>query len=107
MPTEEEHYQNYSKVAKMMMPYEVIIRTIDLGGDKIARLGLMDIGREANPFMGLRAIRFCLKYPDIFKAQLKGILRASMHGNIKIMYVIRLSAARINENFNTLLGIRS
>ena len=96
MPTEEEHYQNYSKVAKMMMPYEVIIRTIDLGGDKIARLGLMDIGREANPFMGLRAIRFCLKYPDIFKAQLKGILRASMHGNIKIMYpmISRISEIR-------------
>lgn len=86
MPTEEEHFKNYSKVAKMMMPYEVIIRTIDLGGDKISKLGLMDIGREANPFMGLRAIRFCLKYPEIFKTQLKGILRASVYGNVKIMY---------------------
>ena len=96
MPTEEEHYKNYSKVAKMMMPYEVIIRTMDLGGDKIARLGLMNIGREANPFMGLRAIRFCLKYPDIFKTQLKGILRASVHGNIKIMYpmISRISEIR-------------
>ena len=96
MPTEEEHYNNYSKVANMMMPYEVIIRTIDLGGDKIARLGLMNIGREANPFMGLRAIRFCLKYPDIFKTQLKGILRASVHGNIKIMYpmISRISEIR-------------
>lgn len=86
MPTEEEHYRNYAKVAKMMMPYEVIIRTIDLGGDKISKLGLMDIGREANPFMGLRAIRLCLKYPDLFKSQLKGILRASVYGNVKIMY---------------------
>ena len=96
MPTEEEHYQNYSKVAKRMMPYEVIIRTMDLGGDKIARLGLMNISREANPFMGLRAIRFCLKYPDIFKTQLKGILRASVHGNIKIMYpmISRISEIR-------------
>lgn len=94
MPNEEEHYQNYSKIAKMMMPYEVIIRTIDLGGDKIAKLGLMDIGREANPFMGLRAIRFCLKYQDVFKAQLKGILRASVHGNIKIMYPM---ISRISE----------
>ena len=96
MPTEEEHYKNYSKVAKMMMPYEVIIRTMDLGGDKIARLGLMNIGREANPFMGLRAIRFCLKYQDIFKTQLKGILRASVHGNIKIMYpmISRISEIR-------------
>ena len=53
MPTEEEHFQSYSKVAKMMMPYDVIIRTIDLGGDKIAKLGLMDVAREENPFMGL------------------------------------------------------
>ncbi|MBR3628383.1 MAG: phosphoenolpyruvate--protein phosphotransferase [Elusimicrobia bacterium] len=97
MPTEEEHYQNYSKVAKMMMPYEVIIRTMDLGGDKISRLGLMNIGREANPFMGLRAIRFCLKYPDIFKAQLKGILRASVHGNIKIMYPMISRISEIKE----------
>ena len=97
MPTEEEHYQNYSKVAKMMMPYEVIIRTIDLGGDKIARLGLMNIGREANPFMGLRAIRFCLKYPEIFKSQLKGILRASVHGNIKIMYPMISRISEIKE----------
>ena len=69
---------------------------MDLGGDKIARLGLMDIGREANPFMGLRAIRFCLKYPEIFKAQLKGILRASVHGNVKIMYpmISRISEIR-------------
>ena len=86
MPTEEEHYQNYSKVAKMMMPYEVIIRTMDLGGDKISKLGLMNIGTEANPFMGLRAIRLCLKYPELFKRQLRGILRASVYGNIKIMY---------------------
>ena len=97
MPTEEEHYQNYSKVAKKMMPYEVIIRTMDLGGDKIARLGLMNIGREANPFMGLRAIRFCLKYPDIFKAQLKGILRAAVHGNIKIMYPMISRISEIKE----------
>jgi len=97
MPTEEEHYQNYSKVAKMMMPYDVIIRTIDLGGDKIARLGLMDVARESNPFMGLRAIRFCLKYPEIFKTQLKGILRASVHGKIKIMYPMISRIAEIQE----------
>ena len=69
-----------------MMPYNVIIRTIDLGGDKIAKLGLMEVGKEANPFMGLRAIRFCLKYPEVFKVQLKGILRASVCGNVRIMY---------------------
>ncbi|MBQ3834014.1 MAG: phosphoenolpyruvate--protein phosphotransferase [Elusimicrobia bacterium] len=86
MPTEEDHYRNYIQVAQKMMPYNVIIRTIDLGGDKIAKLGLMEVGKEANPFMGLRAIRFCLKYPEVFKVQLKGILRASVCGNVRIMY---------------------
>lgn len=97
MPTEEEHFQSYSKIAKMMMPYEVIIRTIDLGGDKISRLGLMDIGREANPFMGLRAIRLCLKYPELFKRQLRGILRASVYGNIKIMYPMISKISEIKQ----------
>ncbi len=97
MPTEEEHFQSYSKVAKMMMPYDVIIRTIDLGGDKIAKLGLMDVAREENPFMGLRAIRFCLKYPEIFKAQLKGILRASVYGKLKIMYPMISRVSEIQE----------
>lgn len=97
MPTEEEHFQSYSKIAKMMMPYEVIIRTIDLGGDKISRLGLMNIGTEANPFMGLRAIRLCLKYPELFKRQLRGILRASIYGNIKIMYPMITKISEIKQ----------
>ena len=97
MPTEEEHFQSYSKIARMMMPYEVIIRTIDLGGDKISRLGLMNIGREANPFMGLRAIRLCLRYPELFKRQLRGILRASVYGNIKIMYPMISKLAEIKQ----------
>jgi phosphotransferase system enzyme I (PtsI) len=86
MPTEQDHYQNYAKIAKQMGSKKVIIRTIDLGGDKLTKLGLMNIGREENPFMGLRAIRLCLKYPLILKTQLKGILRASVHGNLQIMY---------------------
>ncbi len=69
-----------------MLPYSVIIRTIDLGGDKLSGFGLEGISVENNPFMGLRAIRLCLKYPDIFKVQLRGILRASADGRIKIMY---------------------
>ncbi len=97
LPTEEEHYNNYLKVAKMMMPYEVIIRTIDLGGDKISKLGLMNITQEANPFMGLRAIRLCLKYPDLFKTQLKGILRASVTGNVKIMYPMITQVEEIRQ----------
>ena len=86
LPTEEEHYNNYSQVARRMLPYDVIIRTIDLGGDKLAGLGLEGLTVENNPFLGLRAIRFCLKYPAIFKTQLRGILRASAEGKIRIMY---------------------
>jgi phosphotransferase system enzyme I (PtsI) len=86
MPNEEEHYQNYLRVAQRMLPYAVIIRTIDLGGDKLANLGLEGLTEEKNPFMGLRAIRLCLKYPQVFKTQLRGILRASAEGRIKIMY---------------------
>src|SRR3989339_2070416 len=86
LPTEDEHYENYRRVAQKMLPYSVIIRTIDLGGDKLSHLGLEGITVENNPFLGLRAIRLCLKYPSIFKTQLRGILRASAECKIKIMY---------------------
>jgi phosphotransferase system enzyme I (PtsI) len=86
LPTEEEHYQNYVRVAQKMLPYAVIIRTIDIGGDKLAHIGLEGLTEESNPFLGLRAIRLCLKYPELFKVQLRGILRASAEGRIKIMY---------------------
>ncbi|MCL2389773.1 MAG: phosphoenolpyruvate--protein phosphotransferase [Elusimicrobia bacterium] len=85
-PTENEHYESYSKVVKALSPYEVVIRTMDVGGDKMAKLGFVDIEKELNPFMGLRAIRLCLKYPEMFISQLRGILRASAYGNAKIMY---------------------
>ena len=100
LPTEEEHYNNYSKVVQRMLPYEVIIRTIDLGGDKLTGMGLEGLSEENNPFLGLRAIRLCLKYPAIFKTQLRGILRASAEGKIRIMYpmisgVMELRAANV------------
>ena len=84
LPTEDEHYQAYKSVAEQMAPHPVIIRTLDLGGDKFT--SQLEIPREMNPFMGWRAIRFCLERPDIFKVQLRAILRASAHGNLKIMY---------------------
>jgi phosphotransferase system enzyme I (PtsI) len=86
MPSEAEHYENYSKVVRAVSPHAVIIRTIDIGGDKLSKLGLLNFGKEENPFMGLRAIRLCLKYPEIFVCQLRGILRASVNGKIKLMY---------------------
>ena len=84
LPTEEEHIKAYRKVVKRMAPEPVIIRTLDIGGDKL--LSGMDQAPEINPAMGLRAIRFCLKNVDIFKTQLRGILRASAYGKIKIMF---------------------
>jgi len=84
LPSEEEHYQAYKYVAEEMKPYPVIIRTLDLGGDKF--LSQLQFPREMQPFLGWRAIRFCLAQPDIFKVQLRAILRASIHGKLKLMY---------------------
>lgn len=82
-PTEEEQFEAYSTVAKAMHGKEVIIRTLDVGGDK--DIPYLAIEREDNPFLGFRAIRYCLQNPDLFKRQLRAILRASAFGNVKIM----------------------
>lgn len=82
-PSEDEQFEAYSTVAKAMGGKEVIIRTLDVGGDK--HIEYLQIEKEDNPFMGLRAIRYCLKNTDIFKTQLKALLRAACFGNIKIM----------------------
>lgn len=84
LPTEEEHYQAYRYVAEAMKPQPVIIRTLDLGGDKF--LSQLEVPHEMKSFLGWRAIRFCLARPDIFKLQLRAILRASVHGKLKMMY---------------------
>jgi phosphoenolpyruvate-protein phosphotransferase (PTS system enzyme I) len=85
LPTEEEQYETYRKVAERVRPHPLIIRTFDLGGDKLAP-GTVDITDELNPFLGWRAIRFCLENIDIFKTQLRAILRASAVGNVKVMF---------------------
>jgi phosphotransferase system enzyme I (PtsI) len=85
LPTEEEQYEIYRKVAERVRPNPLIIRTFDLGGDKLAP-GAVDITDEQNPFLGWRAIRFCLENVEIFKTQLRAILRASAVGNVKIMF---------------------
>jgi len=84
LPTEEEQYVAYRKVAAELKPAPVIIRTLDLGGDKF--LSHLALPQEMNPFLGWRAIRFCLEEKDIFRAQLRAILRASAEGNVKMMY---------------------
>jgi phosphotransferase system enzyme I (PtsI) len=85
LPTEEEQFETYRKVAERVHPNPLIIRTFDLGGDKLA-VGTVDVGDELNPFLGWRAIRFCLENIDIFKTQLRAIWRASAVGNVKVMF---------------------
>lgn len=87
LPSEEEQYQAYRQVAADLKPAPVIIRTLDLGGDKLPNLvGIAQDTAEMNPFLGWRAIRFCLQESAIFRAQLRAILRASAEGNVKLMY---------------------
>jgi phosphotransferase system enzyme I (PtsI) len=83
-PSEEEQYEAYKKVAEEMKNKPVVIRTLDVGGDK--ELDYLNLPKEMNPFLGYRAIRVCLDKIDTFKTQLRAILRASAYGNIKIMF---------------------
>ena len=84
MPTEDEQFASYKEVVTKMGSRPVVIRTLDLGGDKF--LSQLNMPKEMNPFLGWRAIRFCLAMPDVFKAQLRAILRASAFGKVKMMY---------------------
>ena len=84
LPGEEQQYAAYREVASLLAPDPVIIRTVDLGGDKFASAVAMP--QEINPFLGFRGIRFCLAQPAIFKTQMRAILRASAHGKVRMMY---------------------
>ncbi len=93
-PTEEEQYQAYKQAAQMMAGKKVVIRTLDIGADKQA--DYFNLGKEDNPAMGYRAIRICLKQQDIFKTQLRALLRAAVHGNIAIMYPMITSTEEVS-----------
>jgi phosphotransferase system enzyme I (PtsI) len=97
LPTEEEQFAVYKKAAEEMGEQPVVIRTLDVGGDK--ELPYLDFPEEMNPFLGYRAIRVCLERDDIFEPQLRALLRASAYGNIKVMFpmissVVELRAAK-------------
>jgi phosphotransferase system enzyme I (PtsI) len=83
-PTEEEQFEAYSSVLKAMEGKPTVVRTLDIGGDK--ELSYLHLPKELNPFLGLRAIRLCLEMEDMFRTQLRALLRASVHGNLKIMF---------------------
>lgn len=95
LPDEEEQFVAYDRVARQLAPDPVIIRTIDLGGDKF--LSHIRTAPEINPFMGWRAIRFCLAQPGIFKTQLRAILRASASLNVRLMYPLVSSVTEVQQ----------
>jgi phosphoenolpyruvate-protein phosphotransferase (PTS system enzyme I) len=83
LPSEQEHFQNYRRILEALAPHPVTIRTFDLGGDKLP--AGMRVAAE-NPALGLRAIRYCLRQPQLFRPQLRALLRASVHGDLRIMF---------------------
>jgi phosphotransferase system enzyme I (PtsI) len=94
-PGEDDQYKMYRQVAAALKPNSVIIRTLDLGGDKFA--SHLQLAQEMNPFLGWRAIRFCLAQPELFRAQLRAILRASAEGNVKMMYPMISGLDELNQ----------
>jgi phosphoenolpyruvate-protein phosphotransferase (PTS system enzyme I) len=95
MPDEEQQYQAYREVAAELKPLPVVIRTLDLGGDKF--LAHSPVHAEMNPFLGWRAIRFCLQRRDVFREQLRAILRASAEGNVKMMFPMISGLDELNQ----------
>lgn len=93
LPSEEEQFTAYKQTAQMMAGKKVIIRTLDIGADKQA--DYLELGEEENPALGYRAIRICLSQPEIFKVQLRAILRASVYGNISVMYPMIISVEEV------------
>ncbi len=102
LPNEEHQYANYRAIVEGLAPAPVTIRTLDIGGDKPLPGNPELIGPEANPFLGFRAIRMCLENPELFKEQLRAILRASAHGKVEIMYPM-IGCADELERANALL----
>ena len=97
-PTEEEQFQAYRQVVQTMAGKKVIIRTLDIGADK--QVDYLNLGREDNPAMGYRAIRICLKQKDIFKTQLRALLRAAAYGNLSIMYPMIISTEEVRQIYS-------
>lgn len=94
-PTEEEQFRAYRQVVQMMAGKKVIIRTLDIGADK--QVEYFNLGKEDNPALGYRAIRICLKQPDIFKTQLRALFRAAVYGNLSIMYPMITSTEEVRQ----------
>lgn len=103
-PTEEEQYQVYKQAAQMMAGKKVIIRTLDIGADK--QVDYFNLDKEENPAMGYRAIRICLKQPDIFKTQLRALFRAAVYGNLSVMYPMITSVEELQQIYAIVEGVK-
>ena len=103
LPTEMDHYHIYRKLAENKAIKYTTIRTLDLGGDKFA--SKIEMPKEINPAMGLRAIRLCLKEVDLFKAQLRGILRASVYGPLRILFPMVSGLEEVRKAKAVLRGV--
>ncbi|MBP2241021.1 phosphotransferase system enzyme I (PtsI) [Cytobacillus eiseniae] len=101
MPTEEEQFQAYKQVLEKMGERPVVVRTLDIGGDK--QLPYLSMPEEMNPFLGVRAIRLCLEEQEIFRTQLRALLRASCFGNLKIMFPMIATIEEFREAKKILL----
>ena len=95
LPTEDEQYESYKAVLERMEDKPVVVRTIDIGGDK--ELSYLDMPKELNPFLGYRAIRMALDNKDLFRTQLRALLRASVHGNLKVMFPMIATVEEFEE----------
>lgn len=104
LPSEEEQYNAYRQIAVAMAPHPVVIRTLDLGGDKF--ISSIQLPKEMMPFLGSRAIRLCLEEQEIFRTQLRAILRASAHGNIMMMYPMIAGAGELRAANGILKGVK-
>lgn len=105
LPSEEEQLDAYRQAAEASFPHSCIIRTIDIGGDKF--LSFPEVAREINPFLGLRAIRFCLKRQDIFRTQLRAILRATAYGKVKVMFPMISDVQELRAAKDILADVRN
>ena len=103
-PTEEEHFESYKQVLQAMGDRPVTIRTLDLGGDKVPG---KKVEKETNPAMGLRAIRYCLAHRELFRVQLRALLRASAYGNLRVMFPLVSSISELREARSELEACRS
>ena len=104
-PTEEEQFQAYKQVVQMMAGKKVIIRTLDIGADK--QVDYFNLGKEENPAMGYRAIRICLKQPEIFRTQLRALFRAAVFGNLSVMYPMIISVEEVQKIYEIVDSVKA